>query len=59
MEFKLNFSTNNAAFDENVNGEISRILREIADRIENGESFDKCRNIFEANGNIVGVFSLK
>ncbi len=59
MEFKLNIGTDNAAFTNNAATEIARILREVAERVENGENFDKCRNILDINGDVVGVASLK
>ena len=54
MEFKLWIETNNAAFgtDEIERGvEIARILRELADRVDETMINGKCRDI---NGNVVG-----
>ena len=50
--FKLEFETGNAAFDETE--EISRILRDVARRIETGATSGKIR---DTNGNAVGSFS--
>lgn len=57
--FTLQFAADNAAFEPDPNQEIARILREVANRIESGDSFNTFRNIYDANGNIVGVFALK
>ena len=56
--FYLKFKTDNAAFDDGHGGraEIARILRELARRVEGGESMDKHSNILDNNGNIVGTF---
>ena len=57
--FKLQLTTDNDAFYPDANEEIVRILRAVAERIENGDTFDTFRNIHDINGNIVGVFALK
>ena len=64
--FKLSINCNNAAFcdsdaptQETAAPELARILREVAQRIESGDSFDTYRNIQDFNGNIVGTFALK
>jgi hypothetical protein len=55
--FRLNLACDNAAFeDDNLNHEIARCLRAVADRIEAGEDCGKYRNILDVNGNIVGAF---
>ena len=53
MKFKLKFNTDNAAFDNAREYEIARILRGIAQRIENGieDGF-----IIDSNGNKIGTF---
>lgn len=52
--FKLEIETGNAAFDdEGAAYEIARILRALADRIENGDSAGSVRDV---NGNKVGHF---
>ena len=58
-KFTLQFDTGNEAFADNPDLEIARILRTVADRIENGDRYDTFRNILDLNGNIVGVFALK
>lgn len=64
--FSLSINCENAAFcsgdtptQESAAPELARILRETADRIENGDSFDTFRNIRDINGNIVGIYAMK
>ena len=58
--FQLQIHTDNAAFqDGNVDCEIARILREVACRIESGDSYSTFRNLHDIDGNIVGTFALK
>lgn len=57
--FQLQITCDNAAFESETDVEIARILREVADRIERGDSYSTFRNIHDANGNIVGTFALK
>lgn len=55
--FKLTIKTDNAAFaDGNLENEIARILRKVAERIERG---DTSGSTFDLNGNKVGSFELK
>jgi len=55
--FELNFNTDNAAFsDGNKPYEIARILREIADKIEDGQTEGNIRDI---NGNTTGTFKVR
>jgi hypothetical protein len=52
--FNLNFDTDNAAFNEHpgaMREEIARILKRLAQKIENGETPHK---IFDINGNKIG-----
>lgn len=57
--FKLEIDTGNAAFDNDGDGdrhgEVARILRELADRIEAG---NRNGQIYDVNGNHVGSFTL-
>lgn len=39
--------------------ELARLLRQIADKIEDGQRYDMHQNIVDANGNIVGTFAAK
>ena len=53
--FKLEFSTDNAAFDDCPGDEIARILHHCADRIEylvNGEGAQWL--VYDTNGNRIG-----
>ncbi len=50
---KIEVEPNNAAFADDPEGELARILRDIAKRIENGESQGTVRDL---NGNAVGWF---
>lgn len=55
--FKLEFATDNAPFEgEARRDECARILREIADKLENG-SQDGAK-VYDLNGNAVGRWSL-
>ena len=55
--FSLKLKTDNAAFsDGNKSYEISRILREIADKIEDGNTEGSIRDI---NGNRIGEFKIR
>ena len=66
--FKLKVDCGNAAFvypdedyptQESAAPELARILREVADRLDQGCTYDKHMNIRDANGDIVGTFALK
>ena len=67
-KFTLAIKCEGAAFDDDETGavthesaapELARILRDVAYRIEDGDSFDVFRNCRDINGNIVGTFALK
>jgi len=53
--FTLNFSTDNAAFDDFAEREIANILRNVAERFTNGQVEG---SIQDHNGNTVGSFKL-
>lgn len=65
--FKLHIHCNNAAFCDDSDTptqasaapELARILRQVADRLESGDSFDTFRTIHDVNGNDVGRFAMK
>lgn len=64
-KFKLSINCDNAAFcdgaeptQQSAAPELARILRDVADRIEQGELYYVHRNIKDINGNIVGTFVL-
>jgi hypothetical protein len=51
----IRINMENAAFDEPAS-ELSRILREIAERVENGDSDF---TVMDINGNSVGSFNIR
>jgi hypothetical protein len=59
MAFKMQFETDNAAFDDDKGAEIARILRDAADTIERsigtrgGDVF-----VRDSNGNKVGKYTI-
>ena len=53
--FKLEFATDNAAFECKGASETARILRKIAKRIEEGDFDGK---VMDSNGNSIGSFEL-
>jgi hypothetical protein len=50
-EFKIKIECDNAAFENDPLAEVARILREAADKLEQGQDGFKLRDI---NGNTVG-----
>lgn len=53
--FELKFKTDNAAFaDGSGESEIARILRQLADKIEDGDRDDMQLSVYDMNGNLVG-----
>ena len=52
---KIEFSTDNAAFDEYGDAEVRRILEDIADRVQRGYGYGA---IMDINGNHIGTWSL-
>lgn len=62
-QFRLHINCDNAAFCDDAEPtiksaapEIVRILRAVADRIEQGERYGVPRKILDINGNVVGTF---
>lgn len=55
--FIAKFDTTNDAFDTD-NAECARILRDIADKLENGIDASHYLTIFDVNGNDVGRWKL-
>lgn len=55
MKFVTKVVCDNAAFENNVGVELARILREMADAVENGAQSGSIRDI---NGNYVANFYL-
>ena len=58
-KFSLDFRCANAAFDDDLAGEISRILRDVADQVDAGNSLGIVNPIYDSNGNRVGSFMLQ
>jgi hypothetical protein len=59
-EFRLNVTCDNESFELDPWGELARILRETADRLQNDR--EACRwmqTILDRDGNDVGRFALK
>jgi len=54
MRFEMRITCKNAAFDEFPRGEISRLLRSVADIIETSDT----GTLRDYNGNTVGDFEL-
>ena len=61
MKFVLSFSMDNATFDEVPSAEATRILREIADRIEYHPHFSPGHGqpVRDVNGNEIGFFTVE
>ena len=55
MNLKININLDNAAFEDE--GEISRILRKLADKISYDGSIDSGK-IIDINGNSVGTWEI-
>lgn len=53
MKIMIEFDTDNAAFENDRDTECARILRLVADRIANGETSGRLRDI---NGNDIGTW---
>lgn len=53
--FKLEFETDNAAFEEDKASQIEHIIATVAQRIHDGETRGLAR---DTNGNVVGQWSL-
>jgi hypothetical protein len=58
MKFVLSIDCENAAFVEYELDEVARLLREVADRLESGDSAKYYRNILDVNGNVVGRYKM-
>lgn len=61
MKFILRISMENAAFADGSEGtELARILRKVADSIENTGEAPRCfENVRDSNGNTVGQYAAK
>lgn len=62
MALSIRIKTDNAAFEGEYCGqELARILRNIADRLENwqADGFGIMANIYDSSGNAVGILRLE
>lgn len=57
--FSVAINTESAAFEDDPAPELARILRHIAQRIEDGETGDMFQTILDENGNDVGRWAHK
>jgi hypothetical protein len=55
MKAKITVEMDNAAFEDSPAGELARILRDLSDKIEEGEDSVRLRDL---NGNVVGQFAI-
>lgn len=56
MKFKLEIFCNNASFEDHPNEEVARILRETAQKLEDGRNHFP---LLDANGNRIGQVVLE
>lgn len=54
MKFHLSIDCGNAAFDDHTPGEVARLLRETAQRLEGHASLPEVLRLYDLNGNHVG-----
>lgn len=59
IQFRLQITCDNAAFEDGMATELARILRDVASRLEQGEDCGSWVNVRDINGNVVGSFALK
>lgn len=57
--FHLTVNVDNAAFDPDPRPELARILRAVAQLVEDGEHIGHYLTVFDVNGNDVGRFAIK
>lgn len=57
---KIEFDTDNAAFEDDARPEISRILRELANKVDEADFFEliSVHRIWDVNGNMIGHFEV-
>ena len=59
MRLELKIGCDNAAFEENPRAEVARILREVADKLDDNPSYaDFYETLRDINGNDVGRVKL-
>lgn len=59
MQFRLTLNCDNDAFAFEKQDYIARLLRDVADRLEEGDSCNTWCDIRDVDGNTVGQFALK
>ena len=57
MNARITINMDNAAFEDFLGSELARILRDLADRIEDGDLADRIV-LRDYNGNTVGQFEI-
>ena len=57
MNARITINMDNAAFEDLLGSELARILRDLADRIEDGDLADRIV-LRDYNGNTVGQFEI-
>ena len=58
MKFTLSFDCEGAAFDDDLNAAIAKVLRHVANTVEDRDC-GMSRVIKDRNGNRIGVFALQ
>jgi hypothetical protein len=58
MKFTINMTCDNAAFEDEPAPEVARILRSIANKLDERDGYDKYQTILDVNGNDVGRWRL-
>jgi hypothetical protein len=58
MTFTINMTCDNAAFEDEPEAEVARILRSIAAQLEQEGTSRFYETIFDENGNVVGRWRL-
>ena len=58
MKFTLSFDCDNAAFDDDLNAAIAKVLRHVANTVADHDC-GMSRVIRDRNGNRIGIFQLQ
>lgn len=56
--FTVTIDTDNAAFEDGAGIEVARILRDIAEQVEDARPENSTISVFDVNGNRVGGWKL-
>ena len=59
IQFRMHVTCDNVAFEDDIAGELARILHHVADRIERGDDCGSWTSVRDINGNVVGAYTLK